>query len=128
MRTLVAILSLSFASVALTACGSAQAGDDCNTNGYACEDPRTALECVGNRWKAIPCRGDNGCEVKNDRVTCDVSRNQAGDACAISNEGQAICHITGTAMLECRSGAFVQTKTCSSCVVAGDEVSCAPQQ
>jgi hypothetical protein len=124
MRTPLVLLSSFVAALLLGACGGPEAGESCNTTGFACQDERTALECASKTWRAIPCRGANGCDVAVGKVTCDVTRNQAGDACASVNEGQGICDPTGTATLECRGGAFQQTNTCTSCQVSGDQVIC----
>lgn len=124
MRTPLAVLSILVSAFLFGACGGVDAGDSCNTSGFACRDDQTALECANGTWRAIPCRGPGGCEVQSNRVTCDVTRNQGGDACATVNEGQGICHPNGSATLECRNGVFVQTRTCSTCTVSGEQVFC----
>ncbi len=126
MRTPFVLFAVLVSAFLLGACGGPDAGDSCNTNGFVCGDDKTVLECTSGKWRSIPCRGAGGCSVNNNRVSCDVTRNQAGDACASANEGQGICHPNGSATLECRNGVFVQTNTCSSCTVSGERVVCTP--
>lgn len=111
-------------SVFLFACGGKSPGDSCDSTGFLCHDEDSALECRLGKWRELPCRGPGGCAVSGDRVTCDMSLNQQGDACAASTEGQGLCDASGTATLECRQGTLVQTNTCRSCTVSGDQVVC----
>ena len=109
-----------------TACGSPKAGDKCTTSGFLCADTSTALECKVGVWVALPCRGSNGCKRATDVVTCDMSGNAANDPCASTAEGKGLCTKDGTATLECRNGALVQTFTCRTCTVNGDQIICQP--
>lgn len=122
MRTSLPLLTLA-AAFFLAACGAPEAGDECNSNGFLCADATTALECSVGKWRALPCRGPSGCEVEDNRVTCDMSLNQAGDACASSTEGAGLCEPSGTSALQCRSGVLVQT-SCTSCTTSGEEIIC----
>ena len=125
MRLSLAALSIAV-SILASACGGASVGGSCNTDGLACEDSSNALECRVGTWRALPCRGPGGCKVSNSKVTCDMSLNHEGDACAASTEGQGICDPSGTAALTCRSGTLVKTNTCSSCTTTGDQIICQP--
>lgn len=106
------------------ACGGANAGDDCDQTGFLCQDASNALECRVGKWTVLPCRGPGGCSKSGETVKCDMSGNQVGDACASTAEGKGLCNSNGTATLECRQGALVQTNTCATCTVAGDQVVC----
>jgi len=112
------------ATVLLTACGTPQAGEECDSSGFLCENRTSALECRVGTWTSLPCRGPAGCELEGDTVTCDMTLNQEGDACAASAEGKGLCTSTGDGTLECRQGKFVRTNNCSSCSVVGDQVVC----
>lgn len=116
------LLSLS----GLVACGAPAAGDDCSTQAYFCGDPSTALECRDGTWTALPCRGPGGCADSAGAITCDVSAAVAGDACAASSDGRGVCAQGGTALLECRQGAFVQTASCSRCSEDAGRLVCEP--
>jgi hypothetical protein len=111
-------------AVGLAACGGPKAGDSCDAEGFLCADQTTALECRTGTWRALPCRGPAGCTVSNSRVSCDMSKNVAGDACAASTEGQGLCNATNNGTLVCRQGTIVAQDTCTSCTVSGDQVIC----
>lgn len=111
-------------SVIVFACGGTNPGDSCNTTGYLCDSKTTALECRLGTWTELPCRGPAGCTDSGGKVDCDMSLNQAGDACAASTEGKGLCEASGTATLECRQGTLVKTNDCSSCTTSGDQVVC----
>lgn len=119
------IIALVFAaSSLLVSCGSAKAGDKCDTTGFLCADATTALECKSSAWASLPCRGPNGCARSGQTVTCDMSANLENDACATSAEGKGLCAAGGLAQLECRGGVLVKTKTCRSCSVVSGVVDC----
>lgn len=117
---------LSTAAMLLVACGGAKAGDSCDKTGFLCQDTTTALECRVGKWTALPCRGTGGCTKAGDTIKCDMSANNAGDACASTAEGKGICTTSGTATLECRQGTLVQTNVCSTCTTSGDQIYCQP--
>ncbi len=109
---------------ALWACGGPQAGEACNQQGFLCADSTAAIECKNAVWTAVPCRGPAGCQNQNGQITCDLTGSQPGDLCASTAEGKGICAAAGNALLECRSGAWAQSKTCTSCATSNDEVKC----
>ena len=106
------------------ACGGANAGDACDKNGFLCADATAALECKAGVWVSLPCRGPTGCTRVSDTIKCDMTQNNAGDNCASTAEGKGLCNSIGTATLECRQGVLVQTNTCKTCSVSGDQVIC----
>lgn len=106
------------------ACGSAKAGGSCSQEGFLCQDTQTALECRIGVWLALPCRGPGGCTVASGAVTCDMSGDMAGDACASTAEGKAICTTSGNATLQCTNGSLVQSNTCTTCTVSNGQVVC----
>lgn len=120
------LLALSSIVLALFAagCGGTAAGDACNKNGFLCASASAALECKGGFWVSLPCRGPTGCTRVADTIKCDMTQNNAGDNCASTAEGKGLCNAIGTATLECRSGVLVQTNTCKTCSVSGDQVVC----
>ena len=119
-----AALILVLAASSLAACGGAKAGGSCSQTGFLCQDKSNALECLGGTWTALPCRGTGGCAVANSQVTCDMSADMAGDACASSAEGLGLCTVDGHATLECRGGTLQQTNTCTSCAITNGQVVC----
>jgi hypothetical protein len=120
MRSFVPLLLLA----TLAACGAPKAGEKCNEVGFYCVADKIALECRSGAWRELPCRGPDGCKVVGKEVHCDPSQDLAGDACASTVEGKAICEPTGLAVLECRQGEFVKTLTCRTCTSSATEISC----
>jgi hypothetical protein len=112
------------ASSLLVGCGSPKAGDKCDTTGFLCADSTTALECKSSAWVSLPCRGPNGCARAGQTVTCDMSANQEGDACASTAEAKGLCAPDGLSTLECRGGVLVKASTCRSCSVVNGVVDC----
>ena len=112
-------------SALLGACGPSP-GDRCDKGGYLCQDASSALECRDGRWRSLPCRGPGGCKVSGSSIDCDVTQNHVDDPCAEANEGYSICAPDGLAVLECRSGVFQQTLTCSSCSPTTPLLTCVP--
>lgn len=122
-------LHLSFALVAVavsSGCGQPKAGDRCDTTGFLCSSPTSALECRVGTWVTLPCRGTNGCKRQADVVSCDMTGNAEGDACASTAEAKGLCTTDGKGTLECRDGTLVKTNTCRTCTVSGDTVVCQP--
>jgi hypothetical protein len=113
-------------AVLLSACGGAAAGESCSGTGFLCDSKSTALECRQDtrKWTALPCRGPAGCAVSNDKVTCDQSLDQEGDACAAKDEASGICAHAGTALLVCRDGKFVKTQDCTTCTADSSGLHC----
>lgn len=110
---------------ALFACGAAKEGDSCSQSGFLCAaDNSAALECKAGKWVSLPCRGPNACVRESDVVRCDMSANQAGDACASTSENKGLCTSDGKATLECREGVLVKTYDCSTCAASGDQIIC----
>ncbi len=117
---------VSFAAVALFACGSPKAGDKCSSNGFLCADSANGLECKLGVWVNLPCRGPGGCVKSGDTVKCDMTADVEGDNCASTAEGKGLCTADGMATLECRDGKLVKTNTCRTCTVMNDQVVCTP--
>jgi len=123
MRLPFALLPL-FGSLVLAACGGPAPGDSCSTNGFLCATENSAMECRLGTWRELPCRGPQGCRVEGDTVSCDMSLNREGDACAATTEGAGICESSGFAALQCRQGTLIRTP-CTTCTVSGEQVLCA---
>jgi len=119
---------LGVASALLFACGGPQPGKSCGTrSGYYCIDGLSAAECRDGVWVQLPCRGPGGCVANNGNISCDMSTNLPGDACASSQDGHGLCNPTQTALYECRGGTLVQTQECRSCSISSDNrVICQP--
>lgn len=117
--------SLLLGSLLLSACGI-NAGDSCEGSGFVCSSETEALECRDKVWRTLPCRGPGGCAESGNAITCDMKGNVGGDACAASAEGKGLCTADGKAILECRMGTLVQTKTCSVCTMSSTQVTCQP--
>lgn len=119
------LLPLLLGSLLLPACG-AKAGDACKGSVYTCASEKEALECQDSVWRTLPCRGPGGCNESGSKVVCDLVGDVAGDACASSVEGQGLCAPSGKAVLECRQGTLVMTRTCSTCTTSSTQVTCQP--
>jgi hypothetical protein len=113
-------------ATASTGCGTPVAGDGCGGSGYLCEDEDNAIECRGGRWTAILCRGPNGCQRVGDLILCDMTGSVAGDLCGSTMFGTGLCAPDKKAVLECRNGVLVTTKTCSDCTTSSTDVTCVP--
>lgn len=120
-----ALVALAWLAAATLACGG-KAGGACSQTGFVCEGKGAALECIDGVWVSLPCRGALGCRREGDVVRCDMSANQEGDGCASSANGRGMCTQDGSAVLECREGTLLKTRTCSSCAVSGELVVCSP--
>lgn len=113
------------ACAALLGCGPSL-GADCTGRQFSCGTEASALECRDGTWTELPCRGEAGCQVVEGRVRCDMTLNQPGDLCPVAAEGQATCKTPElNAVLECRSGVLVQTRTCSDCF-GSETITCVP--
>ncbi|HYO57853.1 hypothetical protein [Archangium sp.] len=117
------LFSLLLSSLLLPACG-VKAGDSCKGSSYTCSSEKEALECRGQVWRTLPCRGAAGCSESGNSINCDMNGNGAGDACAASAEGRGLCTADGQAVLECRMGVLVQVKTCRVCTMDSTRVTC----
>ena len=117
--------SLLFGSFLLSACG-ARPGDACKGELYMCSSEKEALECRSSKWRALPCRGSEGCSEVSGQVVCDMRTNSDGDACASGAEGRGLCTADGKGVLECRMGKLVLVKTCSACTTHSATVTCQP--
>ena len=61
-----------------------------------------------------------------DVIRCDMSKDQAGDACASTAENKGLCTSDQASVLTCRDGVLVHTSDCKTCAVSGDQVVCQP--
>ena len=119
------------AALGLASCG-ASPGGSCDSPGYFCADNKNAQQCQFGTWVLLPCRGTAGCQHTGNNVTCDMSQDVEGDACATVVLGTGMCSADGKTTLECRNGpnsgapTLVKTNTCSSCSATGSEILCQP--
>jgi hypothetical protein len=125
-------------TVVLASCGGASPGGSCDVTGFLCFDATSAMECQLGKWVQLPCRGPSGCQRMDTTVTCDMSLNMEGDACASTAVGSGICSTDMMATLECRAdtttntNTLKKTNTCRTCSVMPDattgkqEVVCTP--
>lgn len=126
-------LALAVAAVLFVACGGDEKQDPvpkvtelCTEGGMSCANPTTLLVCEAGKFRTVPCRGPAGCTSSSTTVSCDVSRNLAGDACPKANEGQAICDPANANQgLKCTNGTF-QAQACKGCYVQSNQVLCQP--
>jgi hypothetical protein len=104
----------------------AAAGDPClnETSGH-CADATNALQCTNGHYRAVPCRGPNGCADDGQQFHCDASQDQVGDACLAASDGKFICTTDGKQELICQSGTWQVSKACASgCSVQSGKVLC----
>jgi hypothetical protein len=113
-----------------------KAGDSCSGQVGACADERNALFCDGGKLAPFPCRGPNGCNGKDDKIFCDMSRNLEGDPCwklqqvgpnsfLTGQEGSGQCR-DDNVLVQCRQGT-IRHVTCGGpggCTQTGDMFQC----
>lgn len=77
-------------------------GSSCDPDEARCLNASTQLVCEAGKYIATPCRGPGGCAVlPSVGVACDITKNQPGDQCAVSEEGVASC-VSDHRMIVCR--------------------------
>ena len=110
-------------AVALSACANPHGGPagSCSQPGDAtCLDTATIRVCQGGQWLEAPCRGTQGCYLELDKVYCDQSGDEDGDACLAQYEGAAMCSMYEIDQaLTCKSGRWVLTVCSTACVSLG---------
>ena len=115
------------ALLALTACGSPQAGDRCSPeNSFRCSSSTEAeaLVCERGTLRAVTCRGQDACTEGEEGAVCDVRRARADDACPRSYELRAQCDVSNVnRALICRSGTWT-AEACTACTIQGGNVAC----
>jgi len=91
---------------------TATEGERCMPGGRACgADGARGLSCEGGKWVAWrACKGARGCVATHDRVECDATRADVGDACAADDA--FACTTDGAALLACRAGRMQITRSC----------------
>jgi hypothetical protein len=116
------ICSLAF--VVATGC-KPHAGSSCDKGESRCQDRTTQLACQNGSYVATPCRGPGGCALTAAGISCDISKNRAGDRCSTDDEGAAICKDQRN-MLVCRSGQY-RLEACrgpDGCQMEGTRAKC----
>jgi hypothetical protein len=84
-------------------------GRSCEPDESSCLDTTSQLSCDKGRFIATPCRGPAGCASSERGVSCDISKNRAGDACSSADEGAASC-VGAERMVVCRAGQYVHAE------------------
>jgi hypothetical protein len=108
----------------------AAAGDRCTERGaVACAvDGKQMLVCQNGRFALHRhCRGQLGCQLKDDAPTCDQTLSVEGEPCALP--GYVVCSVDGKEELVCQGGRFQRARSCrtTGCVVtnrAGRAIEC----
>lgn len=103
-------------------------GDRCRGEGGACSgDGKRSLACEGGKFVAKQsCRGAQGCQVVENRISCDLTVGDVGDACTPPS---GACSSDGKKLLRCGSdGKLAVGRVCrggEGCAVDGRKVGCA---
>lgn len=100
-------------------------GSSCNKGDSRCQDRSTQLSCQNGSYIATPCRGPGGCRMTNAGVSCDITKNRAGDRCSTGDEGAATC-AGQRQMLVCHGGQY-RLEACrgpDGCQVSGRRAQC----
>jgi hypothetical protein len=100
--------------------GLAEAGDVCREEGNrACSvDHASLLACTAGKFAvALKCRGARGCRVGTDKVDCDDTIADVGDACEAASD--TACATDGRTLLTCKDHQFAMARACKT--------KCAPQ-
>lgn len=79
---------------------------------YACsKDGITGLQCLGGSFKKnVVCRGPKGCKMENQRIACDASVANVGDAC--TREDVLACADDKKTLLRCKLKTFEVYRPC----------------
>jgi hypothetical protein len=68
------------------------------------------VSCIDGRIEREMCRGPKGCVEEGDHASCDMTINNAGEACA--HEGTASCTVDQQEMLTCKNGQWIGVARC----------------
>jgi hypothetical protein len=91
----------------------AQLNDGCNEeNDVACStDKKTALECHGGKFVVgETCKGTKGCEIKEEKITCDNDVADVDDPCHFI--GDYACTSDKTYVLKCVDHKMTKLNSC----------------
>ncbi len=114
-------------SCVLFACGGpTKAGEQCTPEGgLACgESSSVGLECKNGVTREFSCRGPAGCMIDGEKVACDLTRAQPGDACPGLAESAAQCFVgDANKALKCNFGTW-QSVDCKECLEQGGLIKC----
>jgi hypothetical protein len=106
----------------------ASAGDGCMVEDeFACSaDKKRAFVCHGGRFEPhLECRGQNGCSMLGETLSCDTSVAEKGDRC--NTQGAVSCTPEQKRMVVCRDGQFALYRYCRGqygCFIKGEGPSC----
>lgn len=104
------VSSLFLVLLALSSACKPGPGSSCDKGEARCVDKKSQLVCQKGSYIQAPCKGPRGCGLSPSGVSCDISGNQAGDACSTDEEGASACNDPKTRIV-CTGGKFVAT-TC----------------
>jgi hypothetical protein len=121
------VIAAALLALSLAACGNSEpkAGESCETEDTAnCSSSTEALFCESSVYRAVPCRGPDGCFESTTQARCDISRARAGDPCPKSVAGKAQCDANNANQgLVCTNGVWT-AEACRNCAVQGGDVVC----
>ncbi len=135
VRQFAVTLLVSSALVALINC-KAKPGGKCALGQGSCADAKDALSCGPDlKLVAVSCKGPAGCvmERSTNRVNCDDSVADEGDACLLSHAENFACSSDHKKSLKCDGGTFKVHENCrgpKACKIkhdwatSSDEVAC----
>jgi hypothetical protein len=107
-------------------CKPAKAGDKCVAGQMVCADGASALTCGNDgKFRAMTCRGPQGCKTTGGTIACDDTFAQDKDGC--DEDGEVACSTDKKAALECKGGVFGVGETCKGphgCEVTADKIRC----
>lgn len=98
----------------------AEQGDPCKVQGsQACTgDQKRMVICRDGKFALHRyCRGQHGCQARDDAPACDETLSLEQDPCGLP--GQIVCSVDGKTELVCQGGMFVRSRACkkSGCTV-----------
>jgi hypothetical protein len=71
------------------------------------------LLCKDGKFvEQYPCRGPNGCRMRDGRLKCDRSVAATGEDCSRVPKGGKACSADGKSLLSCDQGRFVEHRAC----------------
>ncbi len=87
-------------------------------------DGKQMLKCKSTKMATfLNCRGAHGCRKEGEKINCDDSLAQVGDACV--DDDDPACSMDKKALMKCKSHKMVESKKCKGgCAITADAIEC----
>ena len=111
MKRALSFLVASACIVAMFAECKPSAGGSCTENAKSCDTPTSRMACVDGKYTPQSCKGPNGCKEEKGTTSCDATKADVGDPCAVAN--QTVCSTDLKSKLRCDEGKFILAARCA---------------